>query len=94
MSNLISRRGDESLLLHCNWGWDGKYDGYFAGKAFDAVKGCYLADDNAAVSQTRGANAKNSLGGSGSLLIINRSDYEKTCSSTVCFVGCRLRQIV
>jgi hypothetical protein len=23
------------------------------------VKGCYLADDNAAVSQTRGANAKN-----------------------------------
>ena len=59
MSNLISRRGDESLLLHCNWGWGGKYDGYFAGKAFDAVKGCYLAYDNAAVSQTRGANAKN-----------------------------------
>ena len=54
MSNLISRRVDKSLLLHCNWGWDGKYDGYFAGKAFDAVKGCYLADDNAAVSQTRG----------------------------------------
>ena len=86
MLNLISRRVDKSLLLHCNWGWDGKYDGYFAGKAFDAVKGCYLADDNAAVSQTRG--------GFGSLLIINRSDYEKTCSSTVCFVGCRLRQIV
>ena len=81
MLNLISKRVDKSLLLHCNWGWDGKYDGYFAGKAFDAVKGCYLADDNAAVSQTRGANT-------------NRSDYEKTCSSTVCFVGCRLRQIV
>lgn len=46
MSNLISRRVDKSLLLHCNWGWDGKYDGYFASKAFDAVKGCYLADDN------------------------------------------------
>lgn len=57
--NLISRRVDKSLLLHCNWGWDGKYDGYFASKAFDAVKGCYLADDNAAVSQTRGANTKN-----------------------------------
>ena len=59
MSNLISRRVDKSLLLHCNWGWDGKYDGYFAGKAFDALKGCDLADDNAAVAQTRGANAKN-----------------------------------
>ena len=94
MSNLISRRVDKSLLLHCNWGWDGKYDGYFASKAFDAVKGCYLADDIAAVSQTRGANAKNSLGGSGSLLIINRSNYEKAYSPVRRFVGCRLRQIV
>ena len=65
MSNLIIRgyylgvEHEYHTLAHCNWGWDGKYDGYFAGKAFDAVKGCYLADDNAAVSQTRGANTKN-----------------------------------
>lgn len=59
MSNLISRRVDKSLLLHCNWGWGGKYDGYFASKAFDAVNGRVLGDDNAAVSQTRGANTKN-----------------------------------
>jgi len=53
MLNLISRRVDESLLLHCNWGWDGKYDGYFASKAFDAVKGCYLGDDGVVLPLTR-----------------------------------------
>lgn len=59
MLNLISRRVDESLLLHCNWGWDGKYDGYFAGKAFDAVKGCYLGDDGVVLPLTRGENTRN-----------------------------------
>ena len=58
MLNLISRRVDESLLLHCNWGWDGKYDGYFASKAFDAVKGCYLGDDGV-LPLTRGENTRN-----------------------------------
>ena len=90
MSNLISRRVDKSLLLHCNWGWDGKYDGYFAGKAFDAVKGTITLPFRRRGVRTR----RITPGGSGSLLIINRSDYEKTCSSTVCFVGCRLRQII
>ena len=59
MLNLISRRVDESLLLHCNWGWDGKYDGYFASKAFDAVKGCYLGDDGVVLPLTRGENTRN-----------------------------------
>ena len=58
MLNLISRRVDESLLLHCNWGWDGKYDGYFASKAFDAVKGCYLGDDGVVLPLTRGENTR------------------------------------
>ena len=59
MLNLISRRVDESLLFHCNWGWDGKYDGYFASKAFDAVKGCYLGDDGVVLPLTRGENTRN-----------------------------------
>lgn len=59
MLNLISRRVDESLLLHCNWGWDGKYDGYFASKAFDAVKGCYLGDDGVVLPLTWGENTRN-----------------------------------
>ena len=59
MLNLISRRVDESLILHCNWGWDGKYDGYFASKAFDAVKGCYLGDDGVVLPLTRGENTRN-----------------------------------
>ena len=59
MLNLISRRVDESLLLHWNWGWDGKYDGYFASKAFDAVKGCYLGDDGVVLPLTRGENTRN-----------------------------------
>lgn len=94
MSNLISRRVDKSLLLHCNWGWDGKYDGYFAGKAFDAVKGVIWQTITLPFRRRGVRTRRITLGGFGSLLIINRSDYEKTCSSTVCFVGCRLRQIV
>lgn len=59
MSNLISRRVDKSLLLHCNWGWDGKYDGYFASKAFDAVNGRVLGDDGVVLPLTRGENTRN-----------------------------------
>lgn len=59
MSNLISRRVDKSLLLHCNWGWGGKYDGYFASKAFDAVNGRVLGDDGVVLPLTRGENTRN-----------------------------------
>ena len=58
-SNLIRTRVDKCLLLHCNWGWSGDHNGYFASGAFDAVNGRVLGDDGVVLPLTRGENTRN-----------------------------------
>ena len=33
--NGISPEGKEYNLLHCNWGWDGRHNGYYLSKVFN-----------------------------------------------------------
>ena len=37
-------RSDEQLLIHCNWGADGKYNGYFLSDNFELAN--KVLDDN------------------------------------------------
>lgn len=57
-SNLIETKVQHARLLHCNWGWGGSRDGYFASKAFDVNKPV-TEDDGFVLPATRGENSKN-----------------------------------
>lgn len=57
-TNLIETKVQHARLLHCNWGWGGSYDGYFASKAFDVNKPV-TEDDGFVLPATRGKNSKN-----------------------------------
>ncbi|MCM1151151.1 MAG: C10 family peptidase [Alistipes sp.] len=63
-SELINTKVQKKLLLHCNWGWGGDYDGYFASKVFDA-KNPVIEDkeetegENSDTPETRGENSRN-----------------------------------
>lgn len=58
-SNLIDTKVQKRLLLHCNWGWSGRHNGYFANGAFDALKGRVMEDNEIDFSKTRSNDSRN-----------------------------------
>lgn len=58
-SNLLKTEVKKKLLVHCNWGWGGSKDGYYASKVFNTGANPVAEDNEIDFSETRGTNSNN-----------------------------------
>ncbi len=55
---VASKDGKASTLIHCNWGWNGRNNGYYISKAFDTNAGAIIYDNDGDYQSSGTSNYK------------------------------------